>query len=90
MFLEVKFSIYLNRRVFVMVICLYNGPLEIYKPRRVKMHPLTYAPIEDLNQSARLRSLIRIFLVHMKPFAAFEIITRTCLYNFDPINPTFI
>ena len=49
-----------------------------------KTYLLTCASNKDSDQSAHQRSLIRNFIVNMKN------ITKTCLYNFDPLNPTFI
>ena len=39
---------------------------DVYEPEWEKTYLLTYSPNEDSNQPARLRSLIRVFVVRMK------------------------
>ena len=51
------------------------------EPQREKTYHLTCAPKDDSNQPAHPRSLIRVFVVHA--------ITKTYLYNFDPLKPHF-
>ena len=49
-----------------------------------------YVDNEGLNQSARLHSLIRAFPVRKQHTChTSHYITKTCLYNFDPLKPHF-
>ena len=59
--LEVIFSIYSNRRVFVL--CCHW--LLIQEPKCYKTYLWECAPSEDSNQTAYSRSLIRIFTGHI-------------------------
>ena len=54
-----------------------------------KMLLLTFAPKEDSNQPAYPRIVNSVFVVSMKTFYILGYITKTCLYNFDPLKPHF-
>ena len=71
-FLVVKFSICLNRRVFVMIRCLCGG-VDAIRPRsrhkyevQREKRSLTCALNEDANKPAHPRSLIRVFVILTK------------------------
>ena len=70
MFLEVKFSIYLNMRVFlVQPECFHifsHFCIKVYEPQHEKTYLRTCAPWEDSHQPAHPFSLIRVFFVCMK------------------------
>ena len=58
-------------------------------PQREKTCFLTYADKKDSDQTAHARSLIRVFVVRVKKLGIGYPITKTCLYNVDPLKPHF-
>ena len=86
-FLEMKVSIYLNRHVFVMVKLSYtNGVVvkalvvchvgsTLYYLLAVKGSPSTAA--------------VYVFIYSIILSSVWHAITKTCLYNFDPLKPHF-
>ena len=44
-------------------LCHENGVISVYEPQREKTYLLTCAPNKDSDQTARMRSLIRVFVV---------------------------
>ena len=80
-FLEAKFSIYLNRRVFVMI------PMyAIYHGRILGMIKTCYLNVWYclLRQSCPTNKVIYDMHLH-----GTKHITKTCPYNFDPLKPHF-
>ena len=66
-FLEVKFSIYLNRRVFLMTVC-ENLPLNMRIIRRFRylhMYSASFADCKGPDQTVRMHRLICAFTVRI-------------------------
>ena len=63
-FLEMKFSIYLNRRVFVMGYEQGLSHTLVYKQAHSISYKIAYAPRKDSDQPAHLCSLIRVLTGH--------------------------
>ena len=61
-FFGVKFSVYLNRHVFVMQMSKYNKTET--EPGHSISYKIAYAPSEDSDQPMHPRSLIRIIAGH--------------------------
>ena len=61
--------------------------------KRKKANLLVYAPNEDSNQPVPMSSLINVFVVRIMKLhlwlSKMHTITKTYLYNFDPLKPHF-
>ena len=63
------------------VLLIFVDIMSTFEPQRLETYRRSCTPKEYSNQPAHSRSLIRVFFVH--------IITKTYLYNFDPLKPHF-
>ena len=84
----------------MIVICCYvvasrcNSACVFYRhePQREKTYLQTCAYNEGSSQPTHPRSLVRVFILRIKKLYILcypNTVTKTCLYNFDPLKPYF-